>query len=140
MKGLIFELFTLPSCSGSTCSLSVALEKMGLSDIMLIVRLMCLCASGKIVSPDKLTGNQDAAHVGLQHLTSAVGSLVEENSKAQRQLLHLCTKVIYLNEYVTHHAKRDCMGIVKSIHPGQGRNFLLLADFLCINLFTNDKV
>ena len=45
------------------------------------------------------------------------------------------------NEYVTHHAKSDLMGITKSINPGQpeqsmqseqGRNFLLLADFLCI--------
>ena len=42
---------------------------------------------------------------------------------------------------VTHHAKRGLMGIVKSIDPGQpaqsakadhGRNFSLLADFLCV--------
>ena len=42
---------------------------------------------------------------------------------------------------VTHQAKRDLMGIAKSINPGQpaqftqsdhGRNFSLLADFLCI--------
>ena len=36
---------------------------------------------------------------------------------------------------VTYHAKRDLMGIAKSIDLGQpahGRNFSLLADFLCI--------
>ena len=39
---------------------------------------------------------------------------------------------------VTHHSKRDLMGIAKSIDGGQpaqadhGRNFSLLADFLCI--------
>ena len=41
----------------------------------------------------------------------------------------------------------DLMGIAKSIDPGQpaqpaqadhGRNFLLLANFLCINPFPND--
>ena len=40
--------------------------------------------------------------------------------------------------YVTYHSKRDLTGISKSIDPGQpvqsdyGRNFSLLADFLCI--------
>ena len=42
---------------------------------------------------------------------------------------------------MTHHMKRDLKGITKSIDPGQsaqsaqadhGRNFSLLADFLCI--------
>ena len=46
-----------------------------------------------------------------------------------------------METYVTHHAKRDLMGIVKGIHPGQPVqsaqadhrwNFSLLADFLCI--------
>ena len=47
--------------------------------------------------------------------------------------------------YKTHHVKKDLMGIVKSIDPGQPvqfdycRNFSLLADFLCINPFQNDK-
>ena len=49
--------------------------------------------------------------------------------------------------YVTHHAKRDLMGIAKNIDPGQtaqsaqsdhGRYFLLLADFLCINPFPHN--
>ena len=43
---------------------------------------------------------------------------------------------------MTHHRKRELMGIAKSIDPGQpvqsmqadhGQNFSLLADFLCIN-------
>ena len=44
----------------------------------------------------------------------------------------------WLIVFVTYQAKRDLMGIVKSIDSGQpaqadhGQNFLLLADFLCI--------
>ena len=47
------------------------------------------------------------------------------------------------DKYVTYHAKRDLTGTAKSIDPGQppkssqaehGRNFSLLADFLCIKL------
>ena len=50
-------------------------------------------------------------------------------------------KIHYVSKYVTHHTKRDLMGIAKSIDPcqpvqstqaEQGRNFSLLADFLCI--------
>ena len=47
---------------------------------------------------------------------------------------------------MTHLAKRDLMGIAKSIDPGQpvqsdhGQSFLLLADFLCINSLSNDKI
>ena len=50
--------------------------------------------------------------------------------------------IVYYSRYLTHQVKRDFMGIVKSVDPGQpvqsaqanhGRNFLLLADFLYIN-------
>ena len=47
-------------------------------------------------------------------------------------------QVKFMYQNVTHHAKRDIMGIVKSIDSGQpvksyhSRNFSLLADFLCI--------
>ena len=46
-----------------------------------------------------------------------------------------------LPQFVTHHAKRDLLGIAKSIDPSQpvlsaqsdqGRNFSQLADYLCI--------
>ena len=49
---------------------------------------------------------------------------------------------------MTRHAKRDFMGIAKSMDPAQpaqsthadhGRNFSLLADFLCINPLPDDK-
>lgn len=80
--------------SGKSCSLPTALEKMGLSDIMLIVKLMCLCASGKVThfdhGRDDCQGRQLSS---LDHLTAAIGSLVEENSKAQNQLMNLCIKV-----------------------------------------------
>ena len=71
----------------------MALESLGLSDIMVIVRLMCLCTSGKITLPGHEFGHQGASLQSLNHLTSAIGALVEENTAAQRQLLELCTKV-----------------------------------------------
>ena len=67
---------------------------MGLSDIMMIVRLMCLCASGKVTATEH--GRDDCQGrqlTSLDHLTAAIGSLVEENNKAQNQLLQLCIKV-----------------------------------------------
>lgn len=71
----------------------MALESLGLSDIMVIVRLMCLCTSGKVTLPGQEFGQQGASLQCLNHLTSAIGALVEENTAAQRQLLELCTKV-----------------------------------------------
>ena len=50
--------------------------------------------------------------------------------------------------FVTHQAKRDLMEIVKSIAPGQpaqstqgghGQDFTLLADFLCVNLLSDNS-
>ena len=49
--------------------------------------------------------------------------------------------VKHMNNLWAHHAEKDLMGIAKSIDPGKpaqsaqadhGRNFSLLADFLCI--------
>ena len=57
------------------------------------------------------------------------------NTLRKQDLLHLC------ETFVTRHAKRDFMGIEKSIDPGQpaqyaqsdqNRNFSLFADFQCI--------
>ena len=48
--------------------------------------------------------------------------------------------------YVTHHAKRDLVGIIdpsqlaQSVKAEQGQNFLLLADFLCINPLPDNKI
>lgn len=80
--------------SGTSCSLPTALEKMGLSDIMMIVRLMCLCASGKVTQSERLGEECQGRQLSsLDHLTAAIGSLVDEDTKAQNQLLHLCIKV-----------------------------------------------
>ena len=57
-------------------------------------------------------------------------------------MLHLYSNSRLIeNPNVTHYSKRDLMGIANSIDPGQpvqsaqadhGKNFSLLADFLCI--------
>ncbi|XP_052792636.1 probable E3 ubiquitin-protein ligase HERC1 isoform X1 [Mya arenaria] len=92
-RAVILQALAVLSGSGTTCSLPAALEKMGLSDIMLIVRLMCLCAAGKVtlsdIGPEDSQGSQPSS---LDHLTAAIGSLVAENNRAQNQLLHLCVK------------------------------------------------
>ena len=59
----------------------------------MIVRLMCLCTTGKITLPGQESGHQGTSLQSLNHLTAAIGALVEENTAAQRQLLQLCTKV-----------------------------------------------
>ncbi|KAL4227433.1 putative E3 ubiquitin-protein ligase herc1 [Mactra antiquata] len=90
-RNLVLQALSVLSGSGTTCSLTAALEKIGLSDIMVIVRLMCLCASGKISS--SYTNSSRSRETNLDDLTAAVGSLIEENISAQNQLLQLCTKV-----------------------------------------------
>lgn len=90
---IILQALSVLSGSGTSCSLPAALEKIGLSDIMVIVRLMCLCASGKIAPSEYSAGDpQMACKLSLNHLTAAAGSLVESDAKAQKQLFQLCTK------------------------------------------------
>ncbi|PVD19395.1 hypothetical protein C0Q70_19883 [Pomacea canaliculata] len=77
--------------SSGSCQLSAALEHLGLADIMQIVRLMSLCALGKMaVTPDTPTCRESAEH--LQNLTKAIGALVQDNPQSLKQLVQLCTQ------------------------------------------------
>lgn len=79
--------------SGQACSLSAALEQIGLADIMQIVRLMSLCAAGKMeLLYQSLRNDESSKH--LKHLTTAIGALIEENPAALKQLIQLCTQVM----------------------------------------------
>ncbi|KAL3866609.1 hypothetical protein ACJMK2_043893 [Sinanodonta woodiana] len=90
-RQMVLRSLAVLSGSGSSCSLPVALDNIGLSDIMLIVKLMCLCVLRKISLHNE--GGQKLEPVEtLGHLSAAIGALVEENSAAQKQLLQLCTK------------------------------------------------
>ncbi|KAK3583560.1 hypothetical protein CHS0354_026149 [Potamilus streckersoni] len=88
---MVLRALAILSGSGSSCSLPVALDNIGLSDIMLIVKLMCLCALKKISLHHDCGQNLEPVET-LGHLSAAIGALVEENSAAQKQLLQLCTK------------------------------------------------
>ncbi|KAH9513369.1 putative E3 ubiquitin-protein ligase herc1 [Bulinus truncatus] len=79
----------LAQCS-QACSLSGALEQIGLADIMQIVRLMSLCAAGKMELLNKASRNDESTK-HLNHLTSAIGALIEDNPSALKQLIQLCT-------------------------------------------------
>ena len=77
--------------SGPTCSLPAALDYIGLSDIMLLVQLMCLCAAGKVMYTS--TCGPNSAAESLSHLTTAIGALVQDSPSSLRQLVQLCTQV-----------------------------------------------
>ena len=87
-------LIFLDVCNPSTqsCSLSSALEQMGLADIMQIVRLMSLCAAGKMELSGG-SGRSGESNKHLHHLTAAIGALIEEDPSALKQLVQLCTQV-----------------------------------------------
>ena len=70
--------------------------------------------------------------------------LIAENNTKKEQHMPAYKKNMCISPNVTNHVKRDLMGIAQSINPGQpaqsaqsdhGRNFWLLADFLCTMYF-----
>lgn len=77
--------------SGPNCSLPSALDYIGLSDIMTLVQFMCLCATGKVLYPLNCQPRDSAESLG--HLTTAIGTLVQDSPASLRQLIQLCTQV-----------------------------------------------
>ncbi|XP_050402259.2 probable E3 ubiquitin-protein ligase HERC1 [Patella vulgata] len=92
-RTVVMNVLKLLAQSYSSCNLSEALNDIGLSDIMLIVQLMSLCAAGKMNISKKPQGEQ-SDH--LHHLTISIGSLVQDNSQALRQLMNFCTEELML--------------------------------------------
>ena len=108
-------------CSGSACNLSEGLERLGLADIRLVVRLMCLAAAGRAdftymsssypdtsfsqtqyypgpstsmnSGPTLDMTSQSSPTSSLSYLSSAIGALVLSNPSAAKLLVQLCTKV-----------------------------------------------
>ena len=77
--------------SGPNCSLPSALDYIGLSDIMTLVQFMCLCATGKVLYPQNCQPRDSAESLG--HLTTAIGTLVQDSPASLKQLIQLCTQV-----------------------------------------------
>ncbi|XP_033633807.1 probable E3 ubiquitin-protein ligase HERC1 isoform X2 [Asterias rubens] len=107
-RSMVMRALSLLSVSGSACNLSEGLEQLGLSDIRLVVRLMCLAAAGRtdFAATTNLSslsyGGQDTlefASTGLMstssslaYLSAAIGSLASCNPNAAKMLVQLCTK------------------------------------------------
>ena len=82
--------------SGGACSLSAGLGAIGLDDVRVMVRLMCLCAAGR-VSADHTTaddGQSKKSH-SLGYLSNAIGALAQDKPDSSNLLVQLCNKVKY---------------------------------------------
>lgn len=85
--------------SGSVCSQSSGLEALGLADIRILVRLMCLAAAGRVHTTieglgfGRGTSAEKAGSVFLTFLSSAIGCLVSSSPSAYRELVDICTQV-----------------------------------------------
>lgn len=86
------------------------MEQLGLADIRLVVRLMCLAAAGRAnfaatmmeaPSPNfmgplehgVMEGHVAGSTSSLTYLSAAIGSLASSNPNAAKLLVQLCTKV-----------------------------------------------
>uniref|UniRef100_T1JES7 HECT-type E3 ubiquitin transferase n=1 Tax=Strigamia maritima TaxID=126957 RepID=T1JES7_STRMM len=128
---MVMRTLSLLSLSGSACSLSSGLEYIGLSDIRLIVRLMCLTAAGRVdfvaneqhsssenflysaSTPlfESVTSLSPNATVSLTYLSAAIGGLAQNNSSASKLLAQLCTQDLMAS----------AMGLYKSQKGGMKR-------------------
>ncbi|XP_021370838.1 probable E3 ubiquitin-protein ligase HERC1 isoform X1 [Mizuhopecten yessoensis] len=121
-RSIVMKALSVLASSDSSCSLPAALEYIGLSDIMVIVQLMCLCASGKIACPQSKTGagTQETTE-SLQHLSKALGSLVQDNQVSMKQLLRLCTQELLYASMGKCSGHRSSAGVVRMKIPGTSK-------------------
>ncbi|XP_053334016.1 probable E3 ubiquitin-protein ligase HERC1 isoform X3 [Clarias gariepinus] len=80
----------------SVCSQSSGLEALGLADIRILVRLMCLAAGGRVQvdQQDRVRGSASVSSSSafLSFLSSAIGGLVSHSPAAYRELVDICTQ------------------------------------------------
>ena len=80
-------------------SQSSGLEALGLADIRILVRLMCLAAAGRVHTGAGQQGagrgasSEGSSSAFLSFLSSAIGSLVSHSACAYRELVDICTQV-----------------------------------------------
>ncbi|XP_043542936.1 probable E3 ubiquitin-protein ligase HERC1 isoform X3 [Chiloscyllium plagiosum] len=102
---MVMKALSLISVSGSMCSQTSGLEALGLTDIRVLVRLMCLAAAGRAhlanngieclysnnqLRPSKgTTWNTNSC---LAYMSSAIGCLVANSPTAYRVLVDVCTQ------------------------------------------------
>lgn len=93
-RSMVTKVLSVLASSGPNCSLPSALDYIGLSDIMTLVKFMCLCATGKVLYPLNCQPRDSAESLG--HLTTAIGTLVQDSPASLRQLIQLCTQELML--------------------------------------------
>ncbi|KAJ8338960.1 hypothetical protein SKAU_G00357460 [Synaphobranchus kaupii] len=95
---MVMKALSQTSSSTSVCSQSSGLEALGLANIRILVRLMCLAASGRVhTTMDHLACGQGSAaertsSAFLSFLSSAIGSLVSNSPTYYRELVDICTQ------------------------------------------------
>ncbi|KAJ8286644.1 hypothetical protein GJAV_G00041500 [Gymnothorax javanicus] len=90
---MVMKALSQTSSSTSVCSQSSGLEALGLANIRILVRLMCLAASGRVhTSMDHLSSGQGSSSAFLTFLSSAIGSLVSNSPTSYRELVDICTQ------------------------------------------------
>ncbi|XP_048876533.1 probable E3 ubiquitin-protein ligase HERC1 isoform X3 [Brienomyrus brachyistius] len=95
---MVMNALSQTSSSTSSCSQSCGLEALGLADIRILVRLMCLAAAGRVHTVMGQLGSDTsltAERTGfgfLTFLSSAIGCLVSSSPVAYRQLVDICTQ------------------------------------------------
>ncbi|XP_069780317.1 probable E3 ubiquitin-protein ligase HERC1 isoform X3 [Narcine bancroftii] len=102
---MVIKALSLISVSGSLCSQTSGLEALGLTDIRILVRLMCLAAGGRAQLANSGTehlysktqfrsskGTMWSTSSCLTYMSSAVGCLIANSPTAFRALVNVCTQ------------------------------------------------
>uniref|UniRef100_A0A8C2HR54 E3 ubiquitin-protein ligase HERC1 n=1 Tax=Cyprinus carpio TaxID=7962 RepID=A0A8C2HR54_CYPCA len=94
---MVMRALSQTSTSSSVCNQSSGLEALGLADIRILVRLMCLAAGGRVHTTVHQQGvgrgfvSDRTGSAFLSFLSSAIGSLVSHSPAAYRELVDICT-------------------------------------------------
>ncbi|XP_029108431.1 probable E3 ubiquitin-protein ligase HERC1 isoform X2 [Scleropages formosus] len=95
---MVMNALSQISTSATLCSQSCGLEALGLADIRILVRLMCLAAAGRVhattelMSSDRSSTTEPSGSAFLSFLSSAIGCLVSSSPAAYRELVDICTQ------------------------------------------------
>uniref|UniRef100_A0A6Q2WPS0 HECT-type E3 ubiquitin transferase n=1 Tax=Esox lucius TaxID=8010 RepID=A0A6Q2WPS0_ESOLU len=100
---MVMRVLSQTLSSASMCSASSGLEALGVADIRILVRLMCLAAAGRVhtsVYQQGVAGGsmgcgsatERSSSAFLSFLSSAIGSLVSHSPTAYRELVDICTQ------------------------------------------------
>ncbi|XP_048738015.2 probable E3 ubiquitin-protein ligase HERC1 isoform X3 [Ostrea edulis] len=133
-RSMVAKVLSVLSSSGPNCSLPTALDYIGLSDIMTLVQFMCLCATGKVLYPVSCQPRDSAE--SLSHLTTAIGTLIQDSPASLRQLIQLCTQELMLAAMGGN--KGDVRKKTKNLAPSQPSSMFTVTQSL-VTLLTRNK-